>query len=166
MKFYFILILIFCSSISFAQDDSGSNADSAVVSPEPDSANMFDDIITDTSVTKALFDENNDSLLKWKHSREFGYMAYLDSLLRKKTGLKSDTTSIDENTGRKRRIRFSSSNGDDGGFLNSLPLRIFFWTIAIFFICFIIYKLFLTGGLFARKLPGLLMNQLKQTVKA
>ncbi len=142
--------MISFNSISFAQENN-SNSDTDIVSHEQDSTNMFDDIVEDTTVTKTLFDEGNDSILKWKQSREFGYMTYLDSLLRKKTDLKNDTVSIDNNTGRKRRGRISISQNDGSTFLNSFPLRIFFWIVAVFFICFIIYKLFLTNGLFARR---------------
>jgi hypothetical protein len=152
IKFYwFILLIFFFNNISFAQSNTDSNSDSAVVSVEKDSSDMFLEDVEDTTVTKTLFDENNDSILKWKQSREFAYMAYLDSLLRKKTDLKPDTINIDENTGKKRAGRISISQDDRGTFLNSLPLKIFFWAIAIFFICFIIYKLFLTNGLFAKK---------------
>lgn len=152
IKFYCFVALVFFVNIkSFSQDSSGAIADSAVVSGDPDSSNMFDEPAEDTVVVKTFIDESNDSLLKWKQDREFGYMAYLDSLLRKKTDLKSDTTSIDESTGRKRTRKISISQNEGGGFLNSFPLKIFFWAVAIFFICFIIYKLFLTNGLFAKK---------------
>ena len=33
-------------------------------------------------------------------------------------------------------------------FLNSLPIRIFFWTLALFFIGFIFYKIFFKNGIF------------------
>ena len=78
-------------------------------------------------------------------------MAYLDSLLRKKTDLRIDTVSIDKGTVNKsRRITDSETGTNSNSFLNSFPVKIFFWTIAIFFIGFILYKLFFTGGLFAK----------------
>ncbi len=152
IKFYgFVALVFFATSKSFAQDSSGAIADSAIVSEDLDSSGTLDESAEDTVVVKTFIDESGDSLLKWKQDREFGYMGYLDSLLRKKTDLKSDTTSIDESSGRKRTRRISISQNEGGSFLNGVPLKIFFWAVAIFFICFIIYKLFLTNGLFAKK---------------
>ena len=100
---------------------------------------------------KQFLTSANDSILKWKQGREFGYMAYLDSLLRKKTDLRIDTVSIDKGTVNKSRTTTDSATGtNSNSFLNSFPVKIFFWTIAIFFIGFILYKLFFTGGLFAK----------------
>ena len=45
---------------------------------------------------------------------------------------------------------FQSTPGTSGGFLNSFPVKIFFWLLSIFFIGFILYKLFFKGGLFAK----------------
>ena len=71
--------------------------------------------------------------------------------MRKEKNLKTDTTSIDNNTGKKRRVTTLSTESNSGNFLNSFPLQIFFWTIAILFMGFIIYKLFLTNGIFAKR---------------
>ena len=46
---------------------------------------------------------------------------------------------------------FSTPETTSNSFLNSSPVRIFFWLIAIFFIGFILYKLFFKGGLFANR---------------
>ena len=78
-------------------------------------------------------------------------MAYLDSLLKKKKNdLRIDTISIDKNSGRSKSKTFSTPSSSSTGFLNSFPVKIFFWLIAIFFIGFILYKLFFKGGLFAK----------------
>ena len=87
---------------------------------------------------------------KWKQDREFGYMTYLDSLLRKKTGLKIDTVSIDKGTVDKTRAKIVSARSTtSNSFLDSFAVKFFFWAIASFFIGFILYKLFFTGGLFS-----------------
>jgi hypothetical protein len=44
----------------------------------------------------------------------------------------------------------ASSTENSGTILNSLPLKIFFWAAAAFFIGFIVYKLFLSEGFFAK----------------
>ena len=126
------------------------DTNTTVAAPMQDSAIDDYEDFGDTVITKVFF-KNNDSVLIWKKSREFAYMAYLDSLLRrKKNNLKSDTFSFSENT-TSRKKRINTADGDNSNnFLNSFPVRIFFWAIAIAFILFILYKLFFTGGLFSR----------------
>src|SRR5665647_3380496 len=59
-----------------------------------DSISKIQETYNDTLGKRDSLDDENDSLQKWKQNREFAYMNYLDSLLRKKTGLKVDTVSI------------------------------------------------------------------------
>ena len=95
---------------------------------------------------------NNDSILKWKQSREFVYMNYLDSLLRKEKNLKSDTVHIDENNGKIKRSQPSKTNPEGlNNLLNSLPFKIFFWLLAIVFISYIFYKVLAKNGIFIKK---------------
>lgn len=105
------------------------------------------DELTDTTLAKSNIAEN-DTILKYRQSREFAYMNYLDSLLRKQKGIRSDTVSFDPATGRI--VRHHSASGEMPAFsiLNSLPLKIFFWTLAIIFIVFISYKVLFKNGLF------------------
>lgn len=140
--FFYVLILLLLAGYAPAQKES---------------VKTFDErkLIQDTLAEKNS--EDNDSLLQWKHSRDFAYMAYLDSLLRKKTDLRVDTVSLDPATGKvnqppKKGKHLSSLNQ----LLNSLPLKIFFWALAIFFISFIFYKIFITNGFFKKrsKLPA------------
>jgi len=147
------ILLFFFNSYSFAQKNNvDANTDSSVIALEGDSLNGNYEIPVDTVITKTVFDAANDSILKWKQSREFGYMDYIDSLLRKKTDLKIDTVSIDKNSGSRRSTTLvSKNNTNSNSFLNSFPVKIFFWLIAIFFIGFILYKLFFTSGLFAKE---------------
>ena len=104
---------------------------------------------TDTILQKEF--PNSDTILKWKQSREFAYMHYLDSLLRKEKNLKADTVSINESGQIKRNPRKENNASGLIKVLNSLPLKIFFWTLAVLFICFISYKLFFKNGLFAKR---------------
>ena len=94
---------------------------------------------------------SNDTILKWKQSRDFAYMHYLDSLLRKQKDLKADTVRIDE-TGQIKRSR-SSATGESGvnKILNSGPLKVFFWILALIFISFISYNIFFKNGFIGRK---------------
>jgi hypothetical protein len=152
-KFYCIVVLLFFfKSFSYAQgnneSDSGSSGGAVIAL---DSTDDDVDNMVDTIITRTIFDSSNDSILKWKHSAAFGYMVYLDSLLKKKkNNLRIDTISIDKNSGSRSGQTFSITPGTSGGFLNSFPVKIFFWLLAIFFIGFILYKLFFKGDLFTR----------------
>jgi hypothetical protein len=150
-KFYLIFILLFFfTGSSFAQD-STSSSDSSGAAMALDSTVSDTDNVSDTIITKMFFESSNDSILKWERSPEFGYMAYLDSLLKKKKNdLRIDTISIDKNSGSSKSKTFSIPSSSSNNFLNSFPIKIFFWLIAIFFIGFILYKLFFKGGLFTR----------------
>lgn len=148
--FYLVFVLLFfIHTSSFAQVKE-AEPDSVLITTTQDSAvNDYEDI-GDTVITKVLF-ENNDSISVWKRSRDFGYMAYLDSMLRrKKDNLKSDTFSFNNNRPALRKKINTSDSDNSNSFLNSFPIRIFFWVIAIAFILFILYKLFFTGGLFSK----------------
>ncbi|MEP6584497.1 MAG: hypothetical protein ABJA90_09520 [Ginsengibacter sp.] len=149
-RLFIVTLLLSCfSSYSSAQDSTGIQSDSTYSSDYEDSIDLLADVPEDTTLSKTAFNIDNDSLQKWKSSRDFAYIAYLDSLLRNEKDLKMDTVSIDKNTGKKTR-KVSSSNKNSGKFLNGLPLQMFFWALAIFFIGFIIYKLFFANGIFAK----------------
>lgn len=154
VKLYWIFILLFFfNSNCFAQSNNESTTDSSggAAMALDSSVNTDSESTGDTVVTKMIFDNSNDSILKWKRSPEFGYMAYLDSLLKKKkNGLRIDTISIDKNSGSSKTKTISTPSSSSNGFLNSFPVKIFFWLIAIFFIGFILYKLFFKGGLFTK----------------
>ena len=153
VKLCCILFLLFMfNSISFAQQNNSATKEDSTVSADPaDSANGDNEIAVDTVITRTLFARTNDSILALKKSREFGYMVYLDSLLRKKTDLKIDTVSIDKGAGSRRNAATASAQkNNENSFLNSFPVKIFFWAIAIFFIGFVMFKLFFTSGLFTK----------------
>jgi hypothetical protein len=145
-----IILPMFVSSYCFAQSDSAPTFDSSNATSVQDSAASDSGLSTDTAVTRTIFNNDNDSVLKWKNRPGFEYMAYLDSLLRqKKNELKSDTFHFNNN-GSKGRSNITSAVSSSNSFLNSVPVKIFFWALAIFFIVFILYKLFVSGGLFTR----------------
>lgn len=94
---------------------------------------------------------DRDSILKWKQGRGFAYMRYLDSLLRKQKDLRADTVSIDQNTGTiHRRKQHEQHPSMANRILNSLPLKMFFWLLAIIFIGYISYHVFVKNGIFIR----------------
>jgi hypothetical protein len=143
--------LLFFNARCFAQSNNDP-ADTTVVSSLADSSTNDYEVSGDTTIIKSVYNGNDDTILKWRHTPEFGYMSFLDSLLRKKKSeLKMDTFNIAGGSSKQpRKVRMSSS-GETNDFLNSLPVKIFFWAIAIFFILFILYRLFIKGGLFDKK---------------
>jgi hypothetical protein len=111
----------------------------------------FPSELQDTTLAKTNFNEN-DNLVKYRQSHGFAYMHYLDSLLRKQKNIRSDTVTIDEKTGRIMRHHSTDSEiSGIGKVLNSLPLKIFFWTLAVIFIVFISYKVLFKNGIFVRR---------------
>ena len=95
-----------------------------------------------------IYDSGTTSLHDWKASRDFNYMLYLDSLLRKEL-LKADTVRLNKNTGE---IIPGSNEKENPSFiarlLNFEGASVFFWLLAIFFIGVIIYKVFIQSGFF------------------
>ena len=92
--------------------------------------------------------KTGDTILSWRKSREFGYMKSVDSLLRAQKNLRNDTISI---TNRGKILRNQTTRRDSSGLndiLNSSPLKIFFWTLALFFIVLITYKFFFKNDFF------------------
>lgn len=158
------LLLIIFSYNGYAQTKDSSS--------ETDALKMHNFRLDDTSETsggrgflKKDFDEN-DTILKWKQSRDFAYMHFLDSLLRKQKDIRSDTVRFDENSGKI--IRNGNSRSDASPFgkiLNSLPFRIFFWILAIIFISFIAYKVLYKNDIFQRKKNKILSEDAEESLE-
>ncbi len=101
---------------------------------------VADTIYVDTTVYYNQLSFNPDSVKAWKKLKAFGYAAYLDSLLKaQKENKKKEQKNIP--SGPSMLDRFLSSPG----------LQVILWMLAVLFIGFIIYKLFLTEGVFRKK---------------
>ena len=146
-----LAILIFFYYDGYAQTkDSLDSSTEELVSPPSGKIDSFQEAI-DTGNGKISI-EDSDKINKWKHSREFAYMHYLDSLLRKRKDFKSDTVSINDISGKI--TRNNKPEKGSSGFnkiLNSLPFKIFFWALAIIFIAFVGYNVLFKNGIFAGK---------------
>lgn len=106
---------------------------------------------SDTSLTPQYPKDSLD-ILKWKKNREFAYMHYLDSLLKNQKNMRTDTVSVDEKSGRiKRKSEKINTPSAINNVLNSWPLKIFFWSLALLFIAFISYKVLFKNGIFKKK---------------
>lgn len=106
------------------------------------------------SLNNESFELNVDSsailLNKWRNSRDFRYMNFLDSLLKVQKKLVVDTVRIDKKTGKvirqeqeEKSLSFLSKIFKSSG--TGLFLRI----LAIFFILFILSKVFIQSGFFS-----------------
>ncbi|MEO7292876.1 MAG: hypothetical protein ABIW34_07225 [Ginsengibacter sp.] len=95
-----------------------------------------------------------DSIKDYKKDKDFAYMKYLDSLLRKTKGLTVDTFSVNTaSTKSNKDVQQNSEplNTHTGiNIFNQPGVKIILWILAFFLIGFIIYKLFLGENFFKR----------------
>lgn len=103
--------------------------------------------VIDTSLYFNQLTVAPDSVTAWKNLKAFDYIKNLDSLLKAEKGKKKKEEKTEEYT--------PSPSG--GGWLNSVlssgGLQAFLWVLAALFVLFILYKLFLTEGVFRKKSP-------------
>lgn len=101
----------------------------------------------------------SDSIKEWQKDRGFRYMKDIDSILRSRSDLKSDTLHLNDN-GRVTSRRDSRLNQ----FLNIPIVTKLLTILAIGFILFIVYKILLTAGFFnkkRRKIPARVDEELE-----
>jgi hypothetical protein len=149
---FFIALLPAC--MFFFVNANAQTRDSVNTNHSDSIYQSFQDDSAENSDTSLSMQHLKDSLdiLDWKKNREFAYMHYLDSLLRNQKDMRFDTVSVDEKSGMiKRKPNQSRRPTTLTAALNSWPLTIFFWSLAIFFIAFLSYKIFSKNGLFVRK---------------
>ncbi|HET7117247.1 MAG TPA: hypothetical protein VFI29_12190 [Hanamia sp.] len=147
-----LLVFLMCyANDAYAQSkDSLNTSDEGIQSQSYSTEDSFHNF-NDTDTLNISLDDS-DKIMKWKQSRDFVYIHYLDSLLRKQKNIRSDTVSISENSGRIiRKHRTVTEVSAFNNILNSLPLKIFFWTLALIFIAFVGYKVLFKNGIFAIK---------------
>jgi hypothetical protein len=107
--------------------------------PEEDHELKKDEEKPDTTLYINSLNFPADSIERWKNLKEFAYAKYLDSLLKQKQ--KNPTRSN----------RRSYEPGIMNSILSSSFVRVTLWSLAIVFILFILYKLFLAEGVFKRE---------------
>ncbi|MBL0144488.1 MAG: hypothetical protein IPP48_00650 [Chitinophagaceae bacterium] len=96
----------------------------------------------DTSLYFRELTTSADTINAIKKDKAFGYINNLDSLLRDEQ---------DKNKKNKPKVQRPKANLSWlDSFFNSGILKIILWTLAICFVLFILYKLFLTKGIFQR----------------
>jgi hypothetical protein len=114
------------------------------------------EIVIDTALKYTGLDISHDSVAQWKNLQAFAYVKYLDSLLKAKKENAKKKEKKDEG-------RYIPTSGNGGSWLNSFlssgRLQIFLWAFAITFVLFILYKLFLTEGVFRKTPKSLKINE-------
>jgi hypothetical protein len=112
--------------------------DSTTIVQPPVTTTLEEDEPADTSLYKNELNLSYDSIKNWRNLKEYAYTKYLDSLLKniKPKEVKEPP-----------RPRTSLFNG----LLNSNIVTVLLWTVAIAFVLFILYRLFLAEGVFKRK---------------
>lgn len=141
------ILFLFCDTNVFAQD---STVDSVTVSTgdvaPPES-------LGDTVLNRYKF-KTDDSMQAYKKDKDFAYMKYLDSLLRKTNDLTVDTFSINYASSSRGKRQVSRNSRQvtvpQVNIFSNPVVKIILWVLAAFFIGFIIYKLFLGENFFRR----------------
>ena len=82
-----------------------------------------------------------DSIKNWRNSKEYAYIKYLDSLLK----------SINKKDVKQSQQQQRPRDGILSSLLNSNMVSVLLWTLAVGFILFILYRLFLADGAFKRR---------------
>ncbi len=142
-----------CMLITHAQDKRFEYADSTLLN-EPAQAGTHEnqdvventpeeerDILSDTTIYITDISISPDSVAAWKQNKRFAYIKNLDSLLKIKQQEELDVYN--------KRLK-EKPNPFFTWLFSSGIIQIFFWTIAIAFVVFILYKLFLSNGIFKR----------------
>ena len=137
-------LFMFCNTKLLAQD--GTDADSTAVGERltvPAS-------LEDTVLNRSQF-ETDDSMQSYKNDKDFAYMKYLDSQLRKTKDLTVDTFSVYAGLSRGREVSQNARRVRMPVNIFSSPVvKIILWILAVFLIGFIIWKLFLGENFFRR----------------
>ncbi len=101
------------------------------------------DVLSDTSINFNEYALNKDSIAFWKNKKEYGWISNLDSfLLAKKKEASAQSKIV---------VKDNSGGSFLGSLFNSGILQFIMWLIAAALVIFIIYKLFLSQGIFGKR---------------
>ncbi len=162
------LLLFFCStgmqgqvSKEYVYVDSTllypdeKKSDTVVMAPgEDEDDDTAAQVISYAADTSLLYNElklSRDSIRILQHSKQFAYAKVMDSLLKELQKKQVDASSVEP----EKPSVFEQ-------FLSSDITKFIFWTLACFFVVFIIYKLFFTEGFFQRQSSRTAVNLLEE----
>lgn len=150
---FLIIIFSCCLSFSYAQDKRFEYTDSALLdqsqskgtdkSEIPDDRALSEekDILSDTTVYINDIVIAADSVKAWKNNKRFAYLKNIDSLLKQKQQEELDAYN---------KALKNKPNNFLKNLFSSGILQVLFWAVAIAFVVFILYRLFLSNGIFRR----------------
>lgn len=141
------LLLFFSCARAGAQEHSSKGGSLTLVDSTSENMDPSDsasgdfakEVLGDTSVTFRQFVINRDSLLAWKNQKDFSWIKNLDSLLHEQQNKSNRSQPMEVRTPSLMERFFSSA-----------ALRFVLWIIAACVVGFIIYRLFLSKGIFGR----------------
>lgn len=140
-----VLILLFGSNSHLYAQQSPSNGDGDTtqlpVSKKGYSADNGDTIYLNV----------NDTIEKFRRSREFRYMNDIDSILRSENDLRKDAAKLNKRRNAIIRKKTANDFSSINRILNSTPMQVFFWTLAFLFVTLIAYRLLFKNKILKRK---------------
>ncbi len=119
-------------------------AEENVITTKDYTSTFAEDVIQDTTVHFRDLIISPDSLKSWKENKRYAWINNIDSLLRDKQKKEDDEA---QNAMRKGRDLSDGLSGFER-FLNSGFLQLLLWVIGGSVVAFIIYRLFLSKGIF------------------
>jgi hypothetical protein len=162
-KIVFFIVSIFCVAQLKAQSNSYDDTPASdtvfrmhddvedptiveenVITTKDYTSTFAEDVIQDTTVNFRDLIISPDSLKSWKENKRYAWINNIDSLLRDKQQKEDEQ---DENNMRKGRDLSDGLSGFER-FLNSGFLQLLLWVIGGSVVAFIIYRLFLSKGIF------------------
>lgn len=109
-------------------------------------------VVRGQNTGKTYTDGDTSTINDIKKGSEFQYMLYLDSLLRTRQGMNSDTININQEKNYTNKTnRNSGDNSLSNYFLASSGISLFFQLIAVIIILFLVYKLVLKNIVFSKR---------------
>lgn len=161
---FYILIFICCAGSAQAQESTFEYTDTSIIKTEAPEAevqlhynnNGYQNsiLVPDTSLKLVTVKSMQDTVNKWQQSKEFFYLQNLDSLLAKEQAEQDAKINKTIETADKGASFFSR-------LFNASFFKIILWSLALLALIYILYKLFLSKGLFSMpsaKLPQVTEN--------
>jgi hypothetical protein len=144
--FLFFFILVMPLSFLYAQSSDADSAFSTIDSenaaaPIEEDQSVEEDPPLDTILNIHQIIISSDTISSWKDKKEFSYVSNLDSLLK-----------LSQEMAEAEKLKKSSSS--DNSFLdyilNATVIKLFLWSLAIFFVGIIAFQLFTNRGMFSK----------------
>ncbi|MEO8769174.1 MAG: DUF4129 domain-containing protein [Ferruginibacter sp.] len=159
-SFFIFCFICFITNNSVAQTQGYEYSDSTLLdNPEegiPTNPNKEEANFTDTILYMHEIMMPADTVDSWKNDKKYAYVKNLDSLLkeREKEYLSQNRTVSSDSS--------SSASSGLSDFFSSSIVKGIFWAMAIFFVLYILYKLFLNQGIFKKNRSSIPVKEVAQ----